>query len=1262
MSTKDLRILYRGVELPNRRQVNDIDFHADARAAGDSSSGGFPQMKKKSAKELAVFGLHSLLPKGDTASRKLLEAADPNAVVRPLLHYSFRKPNTAGNEVGKLKGVGKDISYDEHTMALMEKINVSFKASIKPVRSEEGTGGTYFIRDQYGQTLCVFKPRDEEAFAANNPKEFKGYEGHPAFREGLFAGDGAPREMAAYLLDQSAGFHARVPLTTMVEAFHPAFSNPDTGVIWKEGAMQSYVEAKSTVEAFVERNALDVFSVDDVHRIGILDIRLCNLDRNEQNILVQTQQHSLDFNPWLANRENAAARKRRMEARGGRDGRGDEAKYRLVPIDHGLCLPDWPDVCDLDLVWFTWDQAQVPFSRVNLKRIFSLNFEFDAARLKRKLLIRDASLRTLRACTLLLITGARRHLTLYQIAEMMCRKRVETPSQFELLLRRAILQAAVAFSSRHLMKMPVGAARNLGMDLHVPATDVNAVKFHQQISSRHGGSRSPSSKSSASEKRRRATESVGGREDIRELKATVSASRRGRQSLSALDPVPEVGEEAEFDSGGVGGPGGGRGGRGVSPQQQHRGGGREKGLPPLPHAKSTVERGTREGRGDERRDSHSRPRSAGDGRDRRRDRDDDRQRERERGRRGDSSYSSYSSSHDHSRSRGPGRSGDRRRGRRGSSRSWSRSRSRSRGGGSSRSRSRSEDFSSAEESHRPGGRGGGGRGRMRQRSDSGSRLRSRSRSRGSSRRSRSRSRSPRSPRSFSSFDERSVGSGSRDRDRERYGGRGAVSRGREREGNRRRGSRSRSRTPSSDGSRPRLIDRRSRSRGSDCSPSDYSSGSSRRSRRGRDRDRGRGRRGSRSVDRERDRERDRDRGGRDRENSSKRGEGGGGTQRHSHRDPTGVALEDLARLARVPELGLPGSPPVDDSCCDQGNRRRPSDDNEEEESADGWSESDDDFEESESDSEDGSDGEGAGKSKFWRVSPMDPPALPQPEPPPAPAAAASSDAAKPNEGRKLPPTASRPEYGKVKKTVRRGRRRKRRDRDFWYIYEGEEPDMSAAMSGSLFGSAGKGSSKRATDDMDEKRVPEEWTPEFERLFLIALESLVKSWIDVTHKNWRNYEWHGPKKAAAGRAPPHTPQPPGHARKTAPGEGGVAMGKVSAKSHKEIWTEEGASQARGSSLAGIQRFAPSQQQQQQPTSKEKESRGNASREGKGGIGVKGGDWGGDSSGVERERERERDAERARKEKNSRHPAQTQGGAGDRRVNGGSAAPPPGGRRS
>eukprot|EP00820_Chromera_velia_P025475 Cvel_9809.t1-p1 / transcript=Cvel_9809.t1 / gene=Cvel_9809 / organism=Chromera_velia_CCMP2878 / gene_product=hypothetical protein / transcript_product=hypothetical protein / location=Cvel_scaffold575:77164-78262(+) / protein_length=112 / sequence_SO=supercontig / SO=protein_coding / is_pseudo=false len=38
MSTKDLRILYRGVELPNRRQVNDIDFHADARAAGDSSS------------------------------------------------------------------------------------------------------------------------------------------------------------------------------------------------------------------------------------------------------------------------------------------------------------------------------------------------------------------------------------------------------------------------------------------------------------------------------------------------------------------------------------------------------------------------------------------------------------------------------------------------------------------------------------------------------------------------------------------------------------------------------------------------------------------------------------------------------------------------------------------------------------------------------------------------------------------------------------------------------------------------------------------------------------------------------------------------------------------------------------------------------------------------------------------------------------------------------------------------------------------------
>jgi hypothetical protein len=82
-----------------------------------------------------------------------------------------------------------------------------------------------------------------------------------------------------------------------------------------------------------------------VHKIAILDIRILNLDRNEQNILVRDR-----------------------EKEDKKTGRKIVVKT-LVPIDHGLCIPDNLAVCSYDLAWLSWRQASQPFSQRSLEFI-----------------------------------------------------------------------------------------------------------------------------------------------------------------------------------------------------------------------------------------------------------------------------------------------------------------------------------------------------------------------------------------------------------------------------------------------------------------------------------------------------------------------------------------------------------------------------------------------------------------------------------------------------------------------------------------------------------------------------------------------------------------------------------------------------------------------------------------------------------------------------------------------------------------------------
>jgi hypothetical protein len=205
---------------------------------------------------------------------------------------------------------------------LVSAVRAGMEKGNAPVMSSEGTGGAYFMQDASGHRhVAVFKPVDEEPMAANNPRGLPVSSTGEGLKKGTRVGEGALREVAAYILDHpvggrrsfvtgraAAGF-AGVPPTALVRCMHKVFRQPDDGsvqpVASKLGSLQAFVKNSGSCEDMGPR----AFPVQEVHKICILDIRLANADRHAGNILV---------------------------CRDDDEGRG----MSLVPIDHGYCLPE----------------------------------------------------------------------------------------------------------------------------------------------------------------------------------------------------------------------------------------------------------------------------------------------------------------------------------------------------------------------------------------------------------------------------------------------------------------------------------------------------------------------------------------------------------------------------------------------------------------------------------------------------------------------------------------------------------------------------------------------------------------------------------------------------------------------------------------------------------------------------------------------------------------------------------------------------------
>lgn len=269
----------------------------------------------------------------------------------------------------------------------------SSTGSAKPVA--EGDGGVYAFQSSSGQKLAMFKPTEEEKFV----------------REGLYPGEGAVREEAAYVLDSRMNGFSGVP-PTAVARLHLSNIGKE-----KQGAVQRFMASNiGSMDGFgmpfdLEK-AKAFVPVGQVHRIGLLDVRLFNTDRHPGNILLL----------------------------------GEKAPYTMVPIDHGCILPSWFHLSEARFDWLEYPQCKVEFSSNALEHIESLDPEKDAIAL-RKLGIREECVTTLKICTLLLKTAAKAGKNLFWIGSFMQRSGCfENPSELEKVIAKACECIQLPFS------------------------------------------------------------------------------------------------------------------------------------------------------------------------------------------------------------------------------------------------------------------------------------------------------------------------------------------------------------------------------------------------------------------------------------------------------------------------------------------------------------------------------------------------------------------------------------------------------------------------------------------------------------------------------------------------------------------------------------------------------------------------------------------------------------------------------------------------
>eukprot|EP01062_Namystynia_karyoxenos_P033732 TRINITY_DN2478_c0_g2_i1.p1 TRINITY_DN2478_c0_g2~~TRINITY_DN2478_c0_g2_i1.p1 ORF type:complete len:602 (+),score=180.05 TRINITY_DN2478_c0_g2_i1:959-2764(+) len=280
---------------------------------------------------------------------------------------------------------------------MLESSQHALVNEMNPELTVDGTQGTYFVSSVTGERIGVFKPWDEEVCNQNNPRGL--HEQDAALKSGIPPGGAWKREIAAYRLDH--GHFAGVPETVRLDVPCRFFkSQPQLQGMqeqYKVGSFQRFIPSDGEVWDVLPGQ----LPLEAVHRIAVLDIRLCNSDRHGGNVLF---------------------------VRG-----ADGSIKSLVPIDHAACAPTHLE--EIEFEWLMWPQAKQPFSLETLQYIRSLDAEADARILQEEVGLSRASVDNVRAATILLKEGAERGLTARRIGELMRRPTIGEPSDLEDAIR-----------------------------------------------------------------------------------------------------------------------------------------------------------------------------------------------------------------------------------------------------------------------------------------------------------------------------------------------------------------------------------------------------------------------------------------------------------------------------------------------------------------------------------------------------------------------------------------------------------------------------------------------------------------------------------------------------------------------------------------------------------------------------------------------------------------------------------------------------------
>lgn len=433
---EEQELVHKGKQLEDQRLVDDLSLENDAAVVHLFVRKSAKVRTKPVGKDVELSIATSDEP--DVKQYKIQtdhvvqDKSSMQVAVRPSMRLPLsEKPNNYDDGVIQYQRIGTGCPtipclLEPVTASYKHKLSPSFHKMIKdiregldyghsPIQSKEGSGGAYFMQDSTGtKYIGVFKPIDEEPMAVNNPRGLPISLNGEGLKKGTRVGEGAYREVAAYILDHPIGGprslvsdevgFAGVPPTMMIKCSHSAFHlSAGFGKLSQEpkmGSLQKFVESYSNCEDMGPA----AFPVEEVHKITVLDIRLANADRHGGNILVRKQ--------------------------------GDQSSIQLIPIDHGYCFPENFEDCTFE--WLYWPQARQPYKPETLKYIESLDADTDIELLNFHgwNLSLECS-RVLRISTMLLKKGAAIGLNPYEIALIMCRESLNQPSEIENILEEA---------------------------------------------------------------------------------------------------------------------------------------------------------------------------------------------------------------------------------------------------------------------------------------------------------------------------------------------------------------------------------------------------------------------------------------------------------------------------------------------------------------------------------------------------------------------------------------------------------------------------------------------------------------------------------------------------------------------------------------------------------------------------------------------------------------------------------------------------------